>query len=119
MNDPGFALRGELSAQRARVIGEFQTTGSVQRLLSQLTRVADRFVRRARPVCRSAVGAAPGARPARVPERQAARAETEARQIRGHAVRARTELQGEPGRAARSADAAVAVAGRGPGSFLE
>src|SRR6266404_3503120 len=47
MNDPGFALRGELSAQRARVIGEFQTTGSVQRLLSQLTRVADRFVRRA------------------------------------------------------------------------
>jgi len=33
-------LRGELSAQRARVIGEFQThPASVQRLLSQLTRV--------------------------------------------------------------------------------
>jgi [protein-PII] uridylyltransferase len=47
MNDPGFALRGELNAQRAQVIGEFQTTGSVQRLLSHLSRVADRFVRRA------------------------------------------------------------------------
>ncbi|HUD25995.1 MAG TPA: [protein-PII] uridylyltransferase [Burkholderiaceae bacterium] len=47
MNDPGFALRGELNAQRAQVIGEFQTTGSVQRLLSRLSRVADRFVRRA------------------------------------------------------------------------
>src|SRR3974390_3182384 len=47
MNDPGFALRGELSAQRAQVIAEFQTTGSVQRLLSSLARVADQFVRRA------------------------------------------------------------------------
>ncbi len=47
MNDPGFALRGELSAQRARVIGEFQSKGSVQHLLSQLSRVADRFVWRA------------------------------------------------------------------------
>src|SRR4029077_10114449 len=47
MNDPGFALRGELNAQRAQVIGEFQTSGSVQRLLLQLARVADRFVRRA------------------------------------------------------------------------
>ncbi len=47
MNDPGFALRGELNAQRAQVIGEFQSTGSVRRLLSQLARVADRFVRRA------------------------------------------------------------------------
>jgi len=47
MNDPGFALRGELSAQRAQVIRDFQSTGSVQRLLSHLTRVVDRFVRRA------------------------------------------------------------------------
>jgi [protein-PII] uridylyltransferase len=47
MNDPGFALRGELNAQRAQVIGEFQSTGSVRRLLLQLSRVADRFVRRA------------------------------------------------------------------------
>jgi [protein-PII] uridylyltransferase len=47
MNDPGFALRGELNAQRAQVIGEFQSTGSVRRLLSQLSRVADHFVRRA------------------------------------------------------------------------
>jgi [protein-PII] uridylyltransferase len=47
MNDPGFALRGELSAQRAQVIGEFQSTGSVRRLLLQLSQVADRFVRRA------------------------------------------------------------------------
>jgi [protein-PII] uridylyltransferase len=47
MNDPGFALRGELSAQRAQVIAEFQASGSVQRLLSRLSRVADRFVRRA------------------------------------------------------------------------
>ena len=47
MNDPGFALRGELNAQRAQVIGEFQTAGSVQRLLLRLARVADRFVRRA------------------------------------------------------------------------
>jgi [protein-PII] uridylyltransferase len=47
MNDPGFALRGELSARRAGVISEFQAAGSVQRLLSQLARVADQFVRRA------------------------------------------------------------------------
>jgi [protein-PII] uridylyltransferase len=47
MNDPGFALRGELNAQRAQVIGEFQSTGSVRRLLTQLARVADRFVRQA------------------------------------------------------------------------
>ncbi|HEY4038469.1 MAG TPA: [protein-PII] uridylyltransferase [Burkholderiaceae bacterium] len=47
MNDPGFALRGELNAQRAQVIGEFQSTGSVRRLLLQLSRVADQFVRRA------------------------------------------------------------------------
>ncbi|HEX4596212.1 MAG TPA: [protein-PII] uridylyltransferase [Burkholderiaceae bacterium] len=47
MNDPGFALRGELNAQRAQVIGEFQSTGSVRRLLLQLSRVADHFVRRA------------------------------------------------------------------------
>jgi [protein-PII] uridylyltransferase len=47
MNDPGFALRGELNAQRAQVIGEFQSTGSVRRLLAQLSRVADHFVRRA------------------------------------------------------------------------
>jgi [protein-PII] uridylyltransferase len=47
MNDPGFALRGELSAQRAQVIDEFQASGSVRRLLSELARVADRFVRRA------------------------------------------------------------------------
>jgi [protein-PII] uridylyltransferase len=47
MNDPGFALRGELNAQRAQVIGEFESNGSVRRLLSRLARVADRFVRRA------------------------------------------------------------------------
>ena len=47
MNDPGFALRGELNAQRAQVIGEFQSTGSVRRLLARLARVADRFVRQA------------------------------------------------------------------------
>jgi len=47
MNDPGFALRGELNAQRGQVIEEFKATGSVQQLLSRLSRVADRFVRRA------------------------------------------------------------------------
>ncbi|HEX4583636.1 MAG TPA: [protein-PII] uridylyltransferase [Burkholderiaceae bacterium] len=47
MNDPGFALRGELSAQRTRVVAQFRSSGSVQRLLSQLAQVADQFVRRA------------------------------------------------------------------------
>jgi [protein-PII] uridylyltransferase len=47
MNDPGFALRGELSAQRAQVIEDFRNSGSVKHLLSRLARVADRFVRRA------------------------------------------------------------------------
>jgi [protein-PII] uridylyltransferase len=47
MNDRGFALRGELSAQRARVLSAFQDGGSVQRLLQGLAGVADQFVRRA------------------------------------------------------------------------
>ncbi|MBV8208970.1 MAG: [protein-PII] uridylyltransferase [Burkholderiaceae bacterium] len=46
-DDPGFALRGELSAQRDQVIAEFQSSRSVRRLLSRLAQVADRFVRRA------------------------------------------------------------------------
>src|SRR5882757_9007754 len=47
MNDRGFAWRDELNAQRTQVISEFQAGGPVQRLLSGLTRVADRFIRRA------------------------------------------------------------------------
>jgi [protein-PII] uridylyltransferase len=47
MNDRGFALRGELNEQRARIIAGFQAGAPVQRLLLGLAKVADQFVRRA------------------------------------------------------------------------
>ena len=46
MNDRGLALRGELNAQRAQVIAAFESGGPVQRLLADLAKVADQFVRR-------------------------------------------------------------------------
>jgi [protein-PII] uridylyltransferase len=41
MNDPGFALRGQLREQRARLIEEFRAGGPVERLLRGLSRTVD------------------------------------------------------------------------------
>jgi len=45
MNDPGMALRAELTEHRARVITAFEAGAPVQTLLRGLSRVADHFVR--------------------------------------------------------------------------
>jgi [protein-PII] uridylyltransferase len=47
MNDPGFALRTELRAARAQLIAQYQQGGSVDALLSGLSKAVDRTLRAA------------------------------------------------------------------------